>query len=100
MTDRDDGLTRALDRGEDVVRGGAWREALVDPELDVRRLRDRGGGLAGAEERARQDELRPLPDQPLAERTRLLAAPCAERTELIGIAGFGVGVADEDQSHR
>ena len=100
MADRDDGLARALDGGDDVVGGGARREPLVDPELDAGRFRDRGCGLAGAQQRARDDDVRPLDRQPLAERARLVAAAGAERAQLVRVAGIGVGVADEDQSHE
>ena len=63
-------------------------------------LRDRGGGLAGAQQRARDDGVGPLGREPLAERARLLAAAVAERAQLVGLAGLRVGVADEDQPHE
>ena len=100
VPDRDHGLTGALDQGEDVGGGGAGRKALVNPEVDSRRLRDRGGGLAGAQERAREDGVGPLRRQALAERARFLAAAGAERAQLVRVAGVGVSVADEDQSHE
>ena len=87
MADGDDRLACAADRGEDVVHGGARREPLVDRELDSGGLRDRGGGLAGAEKRARDDGVGRLGRQPLCERARLLAAASAERAQLVRVAG-------------
>ena len=74
-------------------------EPLVDPELGAGRLGDRGGGLAGAQQRARDDGVGPLDREPLAERARLVAAAGAERAQLVRVAGIRVGVADEDQAH-
>ena len=97
----DDGsaCARACDGGDEVVCSRARCEPLVDAELGAGRLRDRGGRLAGAEERAREDEIRLLPCQALAERPRLVAAAGAERAQLVRVAGIGVGVTDEDQAH-
>ena len=100
MADRDDGLARALGRGDDVVRVGARCKPLVDPELDAGRFRDRGCGLSRAQERARDDGVRPLDREALAERPRLLPPARAERAQLVRVAGIGVGVADEDQAHE
>ena len=93
-------VARACDGGDEVVCSRARCEPLVDAELGAGRLRDRGGRLAGAEERAREDEIRLLPCQALAERPRLVAAAGAERAQLVRVAGIGVGVTDEDQAHE
>ena len=37
--------------------------------------------------------------EPLGERARLLAPARAQRPQLVGIAGVGVGVADEEEAH-
>ena len=56
MADGDDRAARALDRLEHVARDRARREPLVHAQLGAARLRDLRGGLARAQERAREHE--------------------------------------------
>ena len=100
MPDRDHGLARPFHGGEDVVGGSAGREPLVDPVLGAGSLCDRGGRLAGAQERARDDQGGSLGGQAFAERAGFFPAASAERAQLVGLARVGVGVAHEDQAHR
>ena len=92
----------AVDRLEHRLAIRARREPLVDPELHARDLRDLGGRLARAEERAREHEPGLAGGELLAEHAGLLAAAGRERPQLVGLvrpAGVGMGVADEDQAH-
>ena len=57
MADHDDRGTRALDGREDVICGRPRCEPVVDAQVDAGRFCDRGSGLAGAQERAREDSV-------------------------------------------
>ena len=57
VADHDDRGACAFDGCEDVLGRGSRCEPFVDPQLDAGRFRDRGSGLAGAQERAREDGL-------------------------------------------
>ena len=67
--------------------------------LDVRRLRDRSGRLARAQQRAREHELRLDRREPLAQLPCLLATARAQRSQLVRVARVRVGVADEEEAH-
>ena len=97
VTDDDDRSRQALERRQDARRAGD--EPVVDTQLRVGRLGDRGCCIAGAEERARQDELRCVGRELFGERPSFLASPCAERAKLVRVAGIRMGVAHEDQPH-
>ena len=76
------GLAAARDGFPDRIRRGSGGEAVVRFRLAEP---ERGGGLAGAQERAREDRvgLDALAPQPLAERTSLLAPLGRQRAELV-----------------
>ena len=99
VADRHHRRARAVDSGEDVVRGGARREPLVDPSSTAAAF-----AIATAVSRARRSGLETtasgsLGGQPLGEHARLLAAAGTERAQRVRVAGVGVGVTDEDQPH-
>ena len=89
----------ALHDGQHVVGRRAGREPLVHPQRAAGGLRDCLGGLACAQQRAGQHELRPGLGELLGKRLRLLAPLLAQRPQLVGISRVGVGVADEVQAH-
>ncbi len=99
MADDDDRLPSAFDCGEHIVCARARRQPLVHPQLDAGGLCDRGCGFAGAQERARQDDLRPDGSKPLGELARLLTPARAQRSQLVRVAWIGVGVANEEEAH-
>ena len=100
MADHDDGLALAGRRRAEVVDGRAGREPVVDLERDARRLGDRRRRLAGAQQRAREHEARPLGGEPRGQLARGLAAGGCQRTLRIRVSGGGFGMADEDDAHR
>src|SRR5439155_5400030 len=79
----------------------AGREPVARLALAAELVGDHGARLAGAQERACQDGVRPdsLSGKPLAECAGLVAALGREPAELVGVAGCGVGVADEEELH-
>lgn len=95
----DDCALGALERRLNVAHARARGEPLVDPQLGSGGLRDRGGGLARAQQRACEHQYRLGGGQLLTQRARLLVAAGAQRPQLVRVAGVGVGVADEDQAH-
>ena len=77
---------------------GASRSSTRSSAL--RRLRDRARRLPRAQERARRRRASgSVVGEPLAQLARLLAAAGAQRPQLVGFAGIGVGVADEEEAH-
>ena len=99
MADRDDRAAGALDRCEQIVSGRARRQPLVDAHLDAGCLRDRGGRFTCPQQRAREHELELLGREPFAQLPCLLTAAGAQGPQLVGVAGVGVSVADEEEAH-
>ena len=99
VADDDDGVAVPVRRLADLLGGRARREALVDLRVAEAERRRR---LPRAQERAREDGVGcdARVAQPLAERARVLAAVGRQRAELVRLPGRGLGVADEEQSHR
>ena len=99
VADRHDRAAGAFDRREHILRTRARGQPLVDAQLDARGLGDRGPGLAGAQERAREDDLGRNRGKALGELAGLLTPLRAERAQLVRLAGIGVGVADDEKAH-
>jgi trans-2,3-dihydro-3-hydroxyanthranilate isomerase len=96
----DDRPRNSFHGGEDVVECRSGREPLVDPKLGPGRMGDRRRRLSRAQERAREDQLgRAARRELVGEYLRLLTAAVAQRAELVGVSGIGMGVADDDQAH-
>src|SRR5690349_19668426 len=100
MADGDDGLAAAGDRRLHVPRGRTWSEAIVRLRLDAGGARDLLCRLAGTEQRARDDGIRPLHGELLAQRARSLTAARRQRAQLVGVAGHSLGVANEEEADR
>ena len=101
MADDDHILAAAHDRGSHVVDAGPGRQPLVRLGVYLERTGQLATGLPGAQERAREDGVRSclFVPQPCTERAGLLA-PCGrEWAELVGVAGSGVGMANEVETH-
>ena len=99
VSDDDDDVATAGGCVAHVVRCRAGGQALVnlgDAEPE------RGRGLKGTQERARDDGVRldPLSAQARAERMGLRASRGCERAKLVGVAGCGFGVANDQELHR
>jgi trans-2,3-dihydro-3-hydroxyanthranilate isomerase len=99
VPNRDDGLAGAVDRRQDVVRRCARGQPLVYTQLDARGSGDRGACLAGAQERACENGLGRNCGEALCELTSLIASARAQRAQLVGLAGIGVSMADEEEAH-
>jgi hypothetical protein len=99
MPDDDDRGAPVRDRGLDVVRGRTRPEAFVDLGFDPGGAGDLVGSLTRAEQRAAEHGFRLADGQTLAESARRRAAGVGQRAELVGFAGCGLGVADDDQAH-
>ncbi|MDX6465305.1 MAG: hypothetical protein QOI27_345, partial [Gaiellaceae bacterium] len=95
----DDRLPVTGRRIADVVGRRAGREPLVDTDVAEG---ERGRGLPGPEQRAREDGVRreALLAQPPAERTGLLASRRGERPERVGVSRRCLGVTDDHELHR
>jgi hypothetical protein len=101
VADDDDLVSATGDRGSDGVGSRAGREPVVGLGGDVERSRELTARLAGAEQRARQDRsgARSVRVELLAQRPSLLASLRSQPTQLVGLSGRGLGVADEVQAH-
>ena len=95
VADHDDRGARAFDGCEDVLGRRSRCEPFVDAQLDAGRFRDRGRGLAGAQERAREDGVGRDFGEELTQFSCLLLAACAQRSQRIGIAGVRMRMANE-----
>lgn len=101
MADDDDLVSAAGDCGSDGVGSRAGREPVVGLGGDVERSRELTARLSRAEQRARQDRCGARSDcvQLLAKRPSLLPALRSQPTQLVGLSGRGLGVADEVEAH-
>ena len=95
MADNDDRGTRTFDGREDVRCGRAWCQPFVDAQVDPRRFRDRSRGLAGAQERAREDGVGLDCAKTLTQFPCLLPPPCAQGSQRVGIAGVGMRMTNQ-----
>jgi trans-2,3-dihydro-3-hydroxyanthranilate isomerase len=102
MADGDDGVAASGCRRFDAFEGRAGREGFARLAVAAERCRQGGPGLAGAQERARQDRIRlhAFRRKPPPEVARGGAAVRAQRPELVRLARRGVGVADQEEAHR
>ena len=101
MTDDDDLVSAARDRGSDAVGSRAGREPVVGLRCDVERSRELATRLARAEQWAGQDRSGPrsVCVQLPAERSSLLTALLRQATQVVRLSGRGLGVADEVEAH-
>jgi len=101
VPDRDYALAAARDRGPNVLQGRTGSEPIVRLRLDAEVAGQLGSGLAGTEERAREDRVRlhALLAQPLAERPCLRAPFGRQLPELVRLAGSGLAMAHEVEAH-
>ena len=100
MADRDDRLAAP---GDGVPQGlcvGARREPGVGLRAELGRFRDPLGGLAGAEQRARDDGVERAAVASCSPSARAVgAAGRGQRAQLVGIAGRRLGVAYQEDAH-
>src|SRR5438067_10039617 len=101
VADHDDDFAASGNRRLHAGCGGARRERVAGLARAGELARNRVAGLAGAKQRARQDDARsdPSSSESFADRAGLVAAFRREPAQLIGPAGFGVGVADQEDAH-
>ena len=101
MPDDDHRLAAAVDRLDHVGSRCARSESFVCRGLDAGRPPELIGGLAGAEQWAREDRvgLDSLRREQLAERSRVAPAFRREGSELVGLTRSRVRVADEVEAH-
>jgi len=102
VADDDHGLAAAGDGCADVVRGRARSQPVVRRSLHAEGPRELVARLARAEQRAREDRVRPeaLAREALAELPGRPAPRRREAPKLVGLAGFGLGVSDQVELHR
>jgi hypothetical protein len=100
VPDGDDGVPGARERLEQPFGGRPRSEAVVDPERHTGQPRDRVGGLARPQQRARQHDVRLLGGQPFGERPRLLPALVVEPPQRIRASRCRLRVPDEEEPHR
>jgi hypothetical protein len=100
MPDRDQRLSKSVGRGEQVVKRRSGREPVVDSELGSCCPGDRGRGLAGAQEWAREHHSGRSGSESLADGARLLAAGSGQGSQLVGVTGRRFRVANEKEPHR
>ena len=102
MTDGRDRALGALERGAQQVRRGTRLQPCVDLQRRSRRGCDLLGRLAGAEQRARDDEHGWLGQRGKAgrERTGLLATRRRQLAQVVRIARRGLGVSAEVDTHE
>ena len=99
MPDRDERLSKSVGRGEQVVERRSGCEPVVDSELGAGCPGDRGRGLAGAQERARQHDGGRGRSEPLADGARLLTAGSGQWPQLVGVTRCRFRVANEKEPH-
>ncbi len=101
MAHGDDVLASAFERRSQIFEGRPRRKALVGLGIDPEVSGQLFAGLARAEERAREDDVRlhVLVSQALSERARLLAALGRQLPQLVGLARRGLRMADQVQAH-
>ena len=99
MTDDEHGRPAARRGVAHVVGRRSRGEPLVD-----RRLTELEGssGLARTQQRARHDRVgcEPVIPEALPERARVLTPRRRQRPQLVGLAGRGLRVTDDEESHR
>jgi hypothetical protein len=101
VADDDDLVAPARDRGANIVRSRSGREPVVGLHCGIEGSRELTAGLAGPEQRARQDRSGPgsLGFELLPERAGLFAALRGQASELVGVSRRGLGVTDEVEAH-
>jgi hypothetical protein len=101
VPDDDDLLTAAGDRRTNIVQVRSRRESFVRLGLGAERPCQLAAGLASAQERAREHDLRVriLGSQPRAERTGLLTTFGGEGPQLIRLSGGRFGMTNEVEAH-
>jgi trans-2,3-dihydro-3-hydroxyanthranilate isomerase len=101
MADDDHCLASTARGGLYVFRRRSRGEPLVRLGLDSGSTRELGAGLSGAEQWARQDDVRAhtVGGQALAELPGGTTAFCGERPQLVGLAVRSLGMADEVELH-
>jgi trans-2,3-dihydro-3-hydroxyanthranilate isomerase len=99
VTDDDHDLTVACGGFADIVRRRAGDQSIVDLELDATRYGNRGGSLAGAQQRARDHGIGLQRAELDAESVCGFMPFGGKRPQRIRFSGRGLCMADEDQAH-
>jgi 4-hydroxy-tetrahydrodipicolinate synthase len=101
MPDDDHHLAAAGDRGTEVLHGRSGRKPLVGLRLGAGRFRECFARLSSPEQRAGDDRVGfdAVGLEPLRQLMGLAPALGRQRTQLIRLAGSGLGVANEIEPH-